>query len=130
MKANSACSPESNFATPTITCASLKLRKALQGSNNRIVCVTLGKRGVVALVGSQPLIIPGRAVRAVDTTGAGDCFVGAVAAQLAKGKPIPDALDYANIAASICVQRMGAAPSMPTVAEVETSRRPSERRDP
>jgi ribokinase len=104
--------------------------KALQGSRDRIVCVTLGKRGVVALVGNEPLIIPGRAVRAVDTTGAGDCFVGAVAAQLAKGKSIPDALDYANIAASICVQRMGAAPSMPTFAEVETSRRPGERRDP
>jgi len=57
-------------------------------------------------------------VEAVDTTGAGDCFVGALAAQLAGGTSIPDALTYANAAASICVQRMGAAPSMPTAAEV------------
>jgi ribokinase len=106
----------------------IEAAKALQGSKDRIVCVTLGKRGLVALVGKEPLIIPGRAVRAVDTTGAGDCFVGAVAAQLAKGKSIPDALDYANIAASICVQRMGAAPSMPSAAEVEAARRPGERR--
>ena len=80
--------------------------------------MTLGKRGVLALVDDEPLIIPGHAVNAIDTTGAGDCFVGAVAAQLAGGKSIRDALDYANAAASICVQRMGAAPSMPTAAEV------------
>ena len=65
------------------------------------------------------MTIPGREVMAVDTTGAGDCFVGAVAAQLAGGRSIRDALDYANAAASICVQRMGAAPSMPTAAEVD-----------
>jgi ribokinase len=103
--------------------------KALQGGKERILCVTLGKRGVVALIGNEPLIIPGRAVRAVDTTGAGDCFVGAVAAQLAAKKSISDALDYANVAASLCVQRMGAAPSMPTAAEVETSRRPGPARN-
>ena len=84
----------------------------------QIVCVTLGKRGVVAMLSGEPLIIPGRAVKAVDTTGAGDCFVGAVAAQLAGGSSIASALDYANAAASICVQRMGAAPSMPTGEEV------------
>jgi ribokinase len=80
--------------------------------------VTLGKRGVLALIEGRPLVVPGRAVEAVDTTGAGDCFVGALAAQLASGKTIRDALDTANIAASICVQRLGAAPSMPTAAEV------------
>ena len=75
------------------------------------------------LVGGEPLIIPGRIVKALDATGAGDCFVGAVAAQLASGKPIRDAFETANIAASICVQRMGAAPSMPTAAEVSAARR-------
>jgi ribokinase len=95
-----------------------------QDKRNKVICVTLGKRGVLALVGDEPLVIPGRAVRAIDTTGAGDCFVGAVAAQLAQGKPIRDALGYANVAASICVQRMGAAPSMPTAQEVEIARRP------
>ena len=73
---------------------------------------------VLALVAGEPLIVAGRPVKAVDTTGAGDCFVGAVAAQLAGGSSITDALDYADAAASICVQRMGAAPSMPTAAEV------------
>jgi len=73
---------------------------------------------VLALVDNEPLIIPGLAVRAVDTTGAGDCFVGALAARLADGRSIGEALTYANAAASICVQRMGAAPSMPSAAEV------------
>jgi ribokinase len=91
----------------------------LQTGADKTICVTLGKRGVLALVGGEPSLIAGRAVRAVDTTGAGDCFVGALAAQLADGIAIRDALDYANAAASICVQRMGAAPSMPTAAEVD-----------
>ena len=92
--------------------------RSLQTSREQIICVTLGGRGVLALVNGTPLIIPGRTVKAVDTTGAGDCFVGAVAAQLAAGTSIGEALRYANSAASICVQRMGAAPSMPTAAEV------------
>jgi ribokinase len=98
--------------------------RSLPGGN-KIVCVTLGKRGVLALIEGEPLVIPGRAVTAVDTTGAGDCFVGALAAQLAGSKSIRDALHYANIAASICVQRMGAAPSMPTAAEVEAAAVPA-----
>jgi len=104
----------------------IEAARSLQGNGGRIICVTLGKRGVVAMAGNESLIVPGRAVKAVDTTGAGDCFVGAVAAQLAAGKPISDALTYANLAASICVQRMGAAPSMPTAEEVETCRRPTD----
>jgi ribokinase len=94
--------------------------RRLRGERNMIVCVTLGKRGAIALATGAPLFFEGRAVKAVDTTGAGDCFVGAVAARLAAGNPIGDALPYANIAASICVQRMGAAPSMPSAAEVES----------
>ena len=111
----------------------IEAARSLQIGRDKIVCVTLGKRGVVALVHGEPLIVPARDVKAVDTTGAGDCFVGAVAAQLAGGSSIGDALDYANAAASICVQRMGAAPSMPTKDEVDVTfspRRPGERRDP
>jgi ribokinase len=45
-----------------------------------------------------------------------------LAAQIAAGAPIRAALEYANIAASLCVQRMGAGPSMPTAAEVAIAR--------
>ncbi len=92
--------------------------RRLPANLGRTICVTLGKRGVLALIEGQSLLVPGHQVKAVDTTGAGDCFVGALAAQLASGRTIDEALDYANVAASICVQRMGAAPSMPTAAEV------------
>jgi ribokinase len=92
--------------------------RSLRTNSDRMICVTLGKRGVLALTGGDASVIAGRAVKAVDTTGAGDCFVGALAAQLSAGRAIRDALNYANAAASICVQRMGAAPSMPTAAEV------------
>ena len=111
----------------------IEAARAVQARRDTVICVTLGKRGVLALVDGEPLVIPGRIVSAVDTTGAGDCLVGAVAAQLAGGNAIRDALAYANIAASISVQRMGAAPSMPTAAEVEavlSGNRPGERRDP
>jgi len=92
--------------------------RLLPSNSKQIVCVTLGRRGVLAMIDGKASVVPGRAVKAVDTTGAGDCLVGALAAQLAGGKAIRDALAYANTAASICVQRMGAAPSMPTAAEV------------
>ncbi len=108
----------------------IEAARSLQTSQDKTVCVTLGWRGALALIDGRPLIIPGRAVKAIDTTGAGDCFVGAVAAQLAAGNSIADALHYANAAASICVQRMGAAPSMPTAAEVLSASRPRERGDP
>jgi ribokinase len=111
----------------------IEAARSLQINKDKIICVTLGRRGVLALVNGQPRVVDGRAVKAVDTTGAGDCFVGAVAALLADGQPVRSAFGYANIAASICVQRMGAAPSMPTAAEVETAlstSRPGERRDP
>ena len=107
--------------------------RSLQPGNDRIVCVTLGRRGVVALIDGRPHIDLGRAVKAVDTTGAGDCFVGAVAVLLADGQPVRNAFGYANIAASMCVERMGAAPSMPTAGEVKqvlSAGRPGERRDP
>jgi ribokinase len=104
---------------------------SLQTGKDKSICMTLGKRGVLALVEGNPLIIPGHTVKAIDTTGAGDCFAGAVAAQLAAGKSLHDALHYANAAASICVQRIGAAPSMPTAVEVEAVlRRPRESGEP
>ena len=109
----------------------IEAARSLQTRKEKTICVTLGRRGALALVEGKTLIIPGHTVEALDTTGAGDCFVGAVAAQLAGGKSIREALQYANAAGSICVQRMGAAPSMPTAAEVEAVlRRPRESGDP
>lgn len=96
----------------------IAVARKLQARQDQTICVTLGKRGVLALAASEEFAVPGRVVKAVDTTGAGDCFVGALASQLAEGVPLRSALAFANAAASISVQRMGAGPSMPTAAEV------------
>lgn len=96
----------------------IDVARQLQARADQTICVTLGKRGVLALAGQEEFSVPGRVVKAVDTTGAGDCFVGALAAQLADEVPLRTALAFANAAASISVQRMGAGPSMPTAAEV------------
>ena len=96
----------------------IAVARQLQARADQTICITLGKRGVLALAGQEEFSVPGRVVKAVDTTGAGDCFVGALASQLADGVPLRAALAFANAAASISVQRMGAGPSMPTAAEV------------
>ncbi|QOZ67563.1 ribokinase [Bradyrhizobium arachidis] len=96
----------------------IEVARNLQARESQTICVTLGKRGVLALAGREEIAVQGRAVTAVDTTGAGDCFVGALASQLAEGAALRAALAFANAAASISVQRMGAGPSMPTAAEV------------
>jgi ribokinase len=99
----------------------LAVARKLQARADQTICITLGKRGVLALAASEEFAVPGRVVRAVDTTGAGDCFVGALASHLADGTPLRAALAFANAAASISVQRMGAGPSMPTAAEVKAA---------
>lgn len=96
----------------------IEAARSLQTDSRQTICVTLGPRGFLALIDGEPHGEPGRPVTAVDTTGAGDCFVGAVAAKLAQQRSVRDALHYANVAASLCVQRVGAAPAMPSAAEV------------
>lgn len=86
---------------------------------DQAVIVTLGSRGVVALYKDEEAVIPGHKVKAVDTTGAGDTFLGAFAARLAVGDSFKSALAYANAAAAISVQRPGAGSSIPSAAEVE-----------
>jgi ribokinase len=93
----------------------------LQTDHRPNICITLGKRGAIALIDGRVHLEAARIVKAIDTTGAGDCFVGAVAAKLADGHSLQSAIGYANVAASLCVQRMGAGPSMPTAEEVSAA---------
>ena len=83
------------------------------------IVVTRGAQGSLAIHRDRVIKHPGHDVTAVDTTGAGDCFVGALAARLCAGEIMERALAYANKAASICVQRAGAGPSMPTAEELK-----------
>ncbi|WP_405531882.1 ribokinase [Streptomyces avidinii] len=84
------------------------------------VVITLGAVGVLyAARGRDPLTVPAPRVRAVDTTAAGDTFVGALAVALGEGRPMPGALHWASAAAALSVQRHGAQDSMPTRAETD-----------
>jgi ribokinase len=87
-----------------------------------VICVTVGPRGVLALTREQTIKVPGRRVTAVDSTGAGDCFTGALAASLAQGCDLAAALQFATDAAAVSVQRHGAGPSMPSPAEIAAMR--------
>jgi len=87
--------------------------------SGHVLIVTLGARGVSVSGPQGELRLPGHAVTAVDTTGAGDCFVGALAARLANDTGLADAVRFANAAASVAVQRSGAGPAMPLLGEVE-----------
>jgi ribokinase len=85
---------------------------------DQVVIATLGADGVVALADDEIVRVAGRHVDAVDSTGCGDAFVGALAAFLCSGSSVPDAARLANLAASICVQRLGAGTSMPSLTEL------------
>jgi ribokinase len=78
-----------------------------------VVVVTLGRAGAVCVGPDGSLRVAGRSVGIVDTTGAGDCFVGNLAAGLCAGRSTGEALEMANVAASLSVQTQGAAVSMP-----------------
>ena len=86
-------------------------------------CVmTLGAQGCLAAEGNVAESIPGVAVNAIDATGAGDAFNGALAMALSEGRSLADAARWANRAAAIAVTRLGAQPSLPTRAEIEEFR--------
>ena len=82
------------------------------------IVVTLGSHGVLYLRGEERFRVPGRKVKTVDTTAAGDTFTGYLLAQLAVAAEVLPALELACNAAALCVTRAGAAPSIPTMAEV------------
>lgn len=81
--------------------------------------ITLGPRGVLVATASSREIVPGFKVEAVDTTGAGDVFNGALAVALAENRPLRDAVLFANAAAALSVTRLGAQPSAPRRKEIE-----------
>ena len=88
-----------------------------KGAQN--VLVTLGEKGAYLKNKNDDIIIPTLKVKALDTTGAGDCFNGVFAACLAMGKNAIEAIKYANVASSISVTRSGAVPSLPYKNEVD-----------
>lgn len=92
--------------------------RTLLSRDDQTIVVTLGRRGVLLVGAKEAHLTPAKAVTPVDTTGAGDCFCGVLAACLSEGQSLLAAVETANAAAAISITRPGAAPSMPYRDEV------------
>lgn len=97
------------------------LAAELPGRSGQVVVTTMGAAGARAVGPDGPIEVAAPAVTAVDTTGAGDCFLGVLAAGLAERRPMPAALERAVVAASRSVTRRGTVDAMPTAAELSAS---------
>jgi ribokinase len=84
---------------------------------------TLGAWGAEAVRGDEMVTVPAHPVTPVDTTAAGDCFVGVFSAALDRGLPLPAAVRRANVAAAICCTRPGSQGSLPLAAETDAALR-------
>jgi ribokinase len=93
--------------------------ESLRRLGPRTVILKLGDRGSLLLNDAGPRHFPAFRVEARDTTAAGDTFNAALAVALAEGKPLEEAIPFANAAAAISVTRLGAQASAPTRAEVD-----------
>lgn len=97
-----------------------KAGKRLLDAGVSQVIVTLGDKGCVSIrQGGEPYDVPAFQVKAVDTTAAGDTFIGAYAAAACTGMSVAEALKYATAAAACAVTKEGAQASIPTRQEVE-----------
>jgi ribokinase len=92
--------------------------RVLLGRGLRTVILTLGARGSLLVTPDTVQHVPAPQVRAVDTTGAGDAFVGSLATFLAAGKSLPDAMSRANRIAAMSVQGTGTQSSFPVAADL------------
>ncbi len=98
--------------------------QSLQASLGNVVVVTLGNRGVEAADGTRSYALPAHKVDSIDSTAAGDCFTGVLAAALDRGLPLDAALKRANVAGALCCTRSGTQGSLPTAREIDAAVQP------
>lgn len=87
------------------------------------IVLTMGDEGVCYQHAQQRLCLPAHRVEAIDTTAAGDTFIGYFMASRQHGHDVEHCLRQASAASALCVQRTGAAPSIPVFSEVEATTR-------
>ena len=92
--------------------------KVLNLKTTQSIAVTLGSKGVYVYTNQKGDFIDGHKIEAVDTTGSGDCFIGALATHYLKSNNLLDSVNFANKAAALSVTKRGASASMPTLEEV------------
>lgn len=100
--------------------AARKAGDALLAKGVNGALITLGERGVLYHTAEQSVHVPAISFgEVIDTTGAGDAFVGGFAAALSRGMDPVDAVRFGCATAGIAVTRRGTAPAMPVLAEIE-----------
>ncbi|NRY59227.1 ribokinase [Clostridium beijerinckii] len=91
-------------------------------NNVKYVIITLGDKGAAVISKEDGILIPAYKVNAIDTTAAGDSFIGAVSTKLTKSNlninSLAEAVKFANKVSAIAVQREGAQPSIPSLKEI------------
>jgi len=93
--------------------------EALLAMRPKTVVLTLGARGAYVAGDGVRALVPGFTVEAVDTTAAGDVHCGALAVALVEGRPLLEAVRFANAAAALSVTQLGAQPSAPRRTAIE-----------
>lgn len=124
--------PKLDFITPNETEAELltgikiktavdarQAAKKLLDKGVKQVLITLGDQGAYYHTAALSKLLPALTVRPIDTTAAGDTFSGALAAALAQGSPVLDAIQFAQIAAGLSVTKLGAQSSIPYLDEIK-----------
>lgn len=108
----------SGVTVDSIDSAKAAATQLIQAGAGKVI-ITLGSQGALFTDGQgfEHLLAP--KVRAVDTTAAGDTFVGGFAAALANGKSEAEAIRFGQVAAALSVTRAGAQPSIPTLHDVQ-----------
>ena len=99
--------------------SAIKAGKWFRKKGVNVAIITLGENGVVIVQQNEKVDhYEAPVVEPVDTTGAGDCFSGAFMAAIAKKSSLDEAVDFANSAAALSVQKPGVVESLPTEEEV------------
>ena len=96
-----------------------KMADRLLDMGTKNVVITLGRKGLFFKNATESIWMRAFRVNAVDTTAAGDAFMGALACALADHKPIREVLKFANGAGALATTKLGAQPSLPSRRDLE-----------
>ncbi len=97
----------------------VELAHALRSRGAGNLIVTMGENGALVLTDHEQFIVPRVPVEVVDTTGAGDAFNSGLAVALAEGRPLLEAVRFANCAGALACTKLGVIPGLAPRAEVE-----------
>ena len=90
----------------------------LREMGSKTVIITLGDRGALLITSEQTIHVPAVETEGVDTTGAGDAFIGSFSFFWASGKPLDEAVKRANSVAAVSVAKVGTQVSFPWAHEI------------